>query len=86
MSGRNLSDADVEAIADAMVTRIQSTHHDFWIDPETHYQDHLAMREVVGSWKSAKGIFARAFIGLVVIGSLVLAAIAIFKTGGNPLK
>lgn len=76
---QKLSDEDAQVIADKMVERIQSTHHNFWIDPETHYQDHISMREVVGSWKSAKDIFARAFIGLVVLGSIVIAAFAMLK-------
>jgi hypothetical protein len=74
---------DAKVIADMMVTQIQSTHHNFWIDPQTHYDDHAAMREVVGSWKSAKGIFTRAFIGLVVIGSIVLMGFAAMKGVGK---
>jgi hypothetical protein len=77
-----LSQEDAAKIADEMVKQIQSTHHNFWIDPEKHYQDHLAMREVVGSWTSAKGIFTKAFIGLVVVGAITLSIIAIFKIKG----
>lgn len=72
-----LTEKEIKDIADAMVVRIQSTKHTFWIDPEDHYKDHLAMREVVGSWRSAKGIFARAFIGLVIIGTIVMALIGV---------
>jgi len=68
-----LEQAEIDRIADAMVERVQSTQHSFWIDPEAHYQDHIAMREVIGSWSSAKGIFARAFIGLVIIGTIAIA-------------
>lgn len=77
----NLSDKDVNKIADGLVERMKATHHDFWIDPQTHYDDHVAMREVIGSWTSAKGIFAKAFIGLVVIGTLMVAAIAVMGFG-----
>lgn len=72
-----LSQEETKAIAREMVKEIQATHHSFWIDPERHYQDHIAMREVIGSWVSAKGIFARVFIGLVVIGTIVLAILGI---------
>ncbi len=74
-----ITEEDAQRIADAMVERIQSTHHNFWIDPETHYQDHLAMREVVGSWSSAKGVITKAFIGLVVVGAIVLSMFALIK-------
>lgn len=73
----DLSKKDINQIADRMVERMKATHHDFWIDPQTHYDDHVAMREVIGSWTSAKGIFAKAFVGLVVIGTLTMAAIAL---------
>lgn len=72
-----LKEEDIDKIADKMVQRIQSTHHSFWIDPEQHYQDHLSIREVIGSWRSAKSIFARAFIGLVVIGTIVMALVGL---------
>lgn len=80
----DLSDKDVTRIAEKMVTHIQKTHHSFWIDPQTHYDDHVAMREVIGSWTSAKGIFARAFIGLVILGTLAMAAVAVMGFGKPP--
>jgi len=76
-----LSKDEIDQIADSLVERVQSTHHSFWIDPEKHYQDHIAMREVIGSWGTAKGIFARAFIGRVVIGTIALAIIGFSKGG-----
>lgn len=77
-----LSQEETKQIAGEIVKNIQSTHHNFWIDPETHYQDHLAMREVVGSWTTAKGVFTKAFIGLVVLGAIILSAVAVFKVKG----
>ena len=67
-----LSEEEIKQIADAMVERVHETQHSFWIEPESHYQDHLAMREIVGSWRSAKGIFTRAFLGLVIVGALAI--------------
>ncbi len=72
-----LGQEDVDRIADAMVVRIQKTHHSFWIDPQEHYDDHAAMREVVESWRSGKSIFTRIFIGLLVVGSIVLTMIGL---------
>jgi len=79
----DLSDRDIDRIADKMVERVQATHHNFWIDPQKHYDDHLAISEVIGSWRSAKGIFARAFIGFVIIGTIILAAIGIGHGNGH---
>jgi len=77
-----LSDKDVDRIADRMVEHIQETHHDFWIDPQIHYDDHKSMREVVKSYADAKSIFGRAFIGLVALGSVILMGIAAMKSIG----
>lgn len=68
---------DIDKIADAMVTRIQKTHHNFWIDPQRHYDDHMSMREVIQSWRSGKSIFTKIFIGLLVVGSITLAMVGL---------
>lgn len=78
-----LSDEDVGRIADKMIEHIQLQKHDFWIDPEAHYQDHLKMRAIAGSWDNASSIFFKAFLGLVVIGSVVLAMIGLSGKIGN---
>ncbi len=70
---------EIDNIAEKIVVSIRSKHHDFWIDPEEHYNDHKAMREVVNSWNTSKGIFAKVFIGLMVVGSVTLALIGFKK-------
>lgn len=80
----SLSDEELKKIARMFVDEVKATHHDFWIDPESHYNDHIRMREITGAWSVAKSIFVRAFIGLVVVGAITLAAFALFfkaKTG-----
>ena len=80
----NLTDHDVERIADALAPRlIQQVHdrgHQFWIDPEQHYRDHLNMREMHGAFSSARAALFYAFVGLVALGVIVLGA---FGLGGK---
>lgn len=73
-----LTDREIELIAEKLVHKVRSQHHDFWIDPEQHYQDHIAMRDVVRTWTTAQSMFWRAFIGLAALGALVLAGIGMF--------
>lgn len=83
-----LSDEDVDRIADALVTRIKATKHDFWIDPEQHYKDHSDLRALVEALNSdtltemrgaarafatVKRAFATLLIGLIAVGAMVLA-------------
>lgn len=81
-----LSDSDVDRIADAMVSRIKSTGHEFWVDPKTHYDDHkrwgsvtdeqvVELIQALNQFKSAKSIFTKFMIGLVAAGCSVLAII-----------
>jgi len=70
-----LNEDEVRAIAKAVVEEVQQSHHTFWIEPEQHYQDHLAMREVSDTLKTTRSIFFKAFLGLVVLGSIILAAV-----------
>lgn len=74
-----LTDSDYEKIAEKLVEKVQAKHHDFWIDPETHYQDHLKMRDISKTYDTGMSLFFKAFLGLVVIGSVVLAFFGITK-------
>lgn len=86
----DLSQEDIERIAEAMapklVDKVKQTHHDFWIDPETHYQDHQKIhaftqeelydiKGLVSMWKATKSLWFKAFLGAAMVGTIVLAAI-----------
>jgi len=68
---------DHEAIASLVVAKIEAVRKDFWVEPEPHYKDHLDIRELVAEWRKVKGLFWHAFIGLAIIGAVVLAAIGL---------
>lgn len=70
-----MSDDDLNSLADKLCERIELKRRAFWIEPESHYTDHIAIRELIQDCKMAKGIFWKAFIGLAVVGSIVLAAL-----------
>jgi len=71
----DLTNDDLDRIAEKIVKNIKSSHHEFWIDPENHYLDHMHGREMYQAFSKAQGIAFKAFIGLVVVGSVVLAFI-----------
>ena len=70
-----LNKTEVEAIAHAVVKEVHESKHAFWIEPEDHYKDHLAMRDMHDTFSGVKGVFFKAFIGLVVLGGLILSFI-----------
>jgi len=80
MSG-NLTERDIDAIAAKLAPKItaQLNEHarQFWIEPEEHYQDHLNMRDMHGVFSSARKAMFYAFIGLVAVGLIVLAALGV---------
>lgn len=52
------------------------THHgDFHISPEDHYKQHAELCDILGIFKQAKGLFWKAFIGLVIVGAIAMAAL-----------
>jgi len=84
----DLTDKEIDILADKIVTRVRSTHHEFWIDPEIHYNDHkkitaLTREElydiqgIIKLYKTTKGLFFKAFLGAAVIGAIVLAALGL---------
>ena len=86
----NLSEEEIESIAEALapklVSNVRKEHHDFWIDPEEHYNDHkrihsmddeelYEIKKLVQMFKTARGLAFKAFIGLAIIGSIAMAAV-----------
>jgi len=83
---------DIDRVAEILIEKIHARKHDFWIDPETHYQDHQKhkshtlnnedeadLRQLIGMFQTARGLFFKSFIGLAIIGSIALAAYGSFK-------
>lgn len=87
-----LSDEDVQRIAENLAPRlvreVRADHHDFWIDPETHYQDHISWRalspddihslkDLIQLFKATRGLAFKAFLGFAVVGAVIMAAVGI---------
>lgn len=85
-----LKDSDIDRIAAALAPRliegVRERHHDFWIDPETHYQDHLTwrtlkpedvatLRDLIKLFVVTRGLFWKAFLGFAIVGTLVTVAV-----------
>ncbi len=75
-----------EAIAPKLVDRVRKDHHDFWIDPEKHYKDHMRrdamsdeevyeMKNLVKMFRTTKALAFKAFLGFAIVGTI--AAIAV---------
>lgn len=85
-----MSEDDINSIAAKLVEKIKSREHSFWIDPESHYQDHrtiqvlksdevIGLKQMLEQYKTASNIFWRAFIGFAIVGSIVMAAIGFYS-------
>lgn len=88
MADRALTDKDIDALASLLIEKVHAQKHDFWIDPEVHYQDHAKLQDfkpddirtlhdLLIAYRSARGLFWKAFLGLAIIGSLVLVAVGL---------
>ena len=79
----SLSDEDVEKIVDKMIQKTQEKGHTFWIDPEDHYNSHRELSQVLEIYNSTTSSIRKTFIGLLIVGAFVLAALpfVLKKTG-----
>jgi len=77
-------------LAPLLVAKVRESHHDFWIDAETHYLDHQRLQKLTDSemytlknlikmFKMTEGLFFKAFIGAAIIGGIILAGIGLAK-------
>ncbi len=73
---RNLSDEDVEAIADKLVDQVKKSGHEFWIDPKAHYDQHQALENLLKLYNSASNAALKVLVALLIIGGLVITAFA----------
>lgn len=95
-----LSQDDVDRIADAiaprLVQQVRQSQHQFWIDPEAHYQDHLKVRrldeifdeetaqslkDLARAYRAGRTKFFLVFAGLVFMGAIALAGYALWNGG-----
>jgi len=76
---------EIKQVAKSIVDEIRADHHDFWIDPESHYQDHMQrkewktvdyddLRSVIKLYTTTRNLVGKAFIGFAIIG--LIASIA----------
>ena len=80
-----------EQLAPILISQVRESKHEFWIDPEKHYNSHrvvdqldietiIALKEMVTEYRTAKGIFWKAFIATLSLGAVV-ASIWVAITG-----
>lgn len=97
-----LSDDDVERIADAiaprLVQQVRQSQHQFWIEPETHYRDHIrvrrlsdvfdeetaqALKDLASAYRAGRSRFFLIFINLVLVGAIALAGTTLWNSYGK---
>jgi hypothetical protein len=66
---------DIDSIAEKVAENAEKAVKSFRIESETHYRDHIALREVVDSYKRAQGYFWKILMGLAVLGSVATTGI-----------
>ena len=71
-----LSDADIERIAKAVSDASKQSFH---IEAEIHYNSHKRLDKMLEAYEGASNAFTKAFFGLVILGAITLAGLAITK-------
>lgn len=71
-----LTEDDVDRIADAIAKKAREAFH---IDEEEHYNSHQRLDRLLDAYDGATSIFVKTFLGLVIIGLIVLAGVTVVK-------
>lgn len=65
----------IEAIATRVTEKQSAEVKAFWIESERHYNDHIELRKVVTTYKTAQGYLWKIVLGLAVVGSTLTTAL-----------
>ncbi len=72
-----MTDDELQIVADKICQRLSSERKEFWIEPESHYNAHHDISDLIADYRQAKSVFWKAFIGLAVVGALVLGMLGL---------
>ena len=75
-----MSDDEMNRLAETLIQKVEDKGHTFWIDPEEHYQQHQDLRDLINIYKTTRNTFIKVFIGMVIVGGLLVAG---FKVSGQ---
>lgn len=78
---------EVKAIAKEIIQEIHEQKHEFWIDGETHYNEHakiksltlediMALKEAATAFRSVRGHMLKASFFLTLLGAAVISVLA----------
>ena len=81
-----MTDDEIARLAEILVVKVKEAKHDFWIDPESHYNDHIVWRtltpddvksvqDLVKLFVFTKGMFWKAFLGFAIIGAIAIVVV-----------
>ena len=70
-----MSPEDVDKIAEAMCQKMNAHRQQWWVEPESHYNQHKELQQLLNDYKEARNLFWKAFIGFAITGSLILTVI-----------
>lgn len=68
-----MAQKDIAQLADLIVQKMQEEHHVFWLDPETHAEQHEFLRMMME--ERAERIARRKRIEEKIAGSVILSAL-----------
>ena len=77
-----ISDDDAKKIAQAIIEEAKAEHKTFYIEPEEHYQDHMAIQAWRSNLGTASKIMMTTLLGLLALGAIVLVILGFTKGAG----
>lgn len=71
-----LNQETIDKIAEEVHTKLRnSSHTDFYLDPEEHYNSHMNLNAMYKDWKGVRRAMDKVMLGFMTIGIVVLAGV-----------
>lgn len=64
---------EVDQVAAAVCQKLDTHRQEWWVEPETHYNQHKEIASLLSDYKEARSLFWKAFLGFAVVGSAAAA-------------
>lgn len=67
----------VEALAKAICKEFDNQRKQWWVEPETHYNQHKEIAEILKDYKEVRSMFWRIVLRCIIAGAAVLAFVGV---------
>lgn len=70
-----MSQDEIDRIADSLLNKMSERKQQWWVEPETHYNQHRELEQLLTDYKEVKSLFWKSFLGFAIVGTIAATII-----------